>query len=230
MSYGVMSWRRTFFVHWLVPAERLTAYLPRGVTLDRWRGHAVASLVAVDVAGPAPRALIATAVAPRYRQLNLRTYVDGAAGPGMALLSSRIDRVTLALGARLAGMPYHLDRQLRFDVHASSLELRARGLAVAGLVPDVVAEPLRVGSLEHFAAERYRLYVQPPLGGAWCVQIAHAAWRARPVRLDRPLTPAVLGLAVDAAVASAQLCDDVEVVVERLALPGDAAEPTPLPA
>ena len=114
MTYGAMRWRQTFFVHWLVPADTLTPRLPRGVTLDRWRGHAVASLSAIDVEGPAPRALLQTPVAHlfRYRQLNLRTYVEGPEGPGLTLLETRIDRVTWALGARLAGMPYHLDRQL----------------------------------------------------------------------------------------------------------------------
>src|SRR5438270_8602707 len=113
MTYGAMRWRQTFYVHWIVPADTLAARLPRGVTLDLWRGHAVASLVAIDVAGPAPRALLESAVAHlfRYRQLNLRTYVDGPEGLGMTLLETRIDRLTYALGARLAGMPYHLDRQ-----------------------------------------------------------------------------------------------------------------------
>ena len=226
MTYGSMRWRQTFYVHWLVPADTLTPRLPRGVTLDLWRGHAVASLVAIDVEGPAPRALLQTAVAPlfRYRQLNLRTYVDGPEGPGMTLLETRIDRVTYALGARLAGMPYHLDRQLAYEVHTASLELRARGLHTTGLVSDVGAGPLLPGTLEYFACERYRAYAQLPVGRTLCVQIAHPPWRARPVVLQEPLTPAPLGLPVDVQPASAQLCEEVEVVVEHVAMPADERE------
>lgn len=229
MSYGTMRWRQTFFVHWLVPADTLRARIPAGVTLDRWRGHAVASLVAVDVEGPAPRALLRTPMAQlfRYRQLNLRTYVDGPEGPGMTLLETRIDRITLALGARLAGMPYHLDRRLAFEVRSASLALRARGLAVDGLVADAPPQTLQPGTLEHFADERYRLYAQLPVGRTLCVQLAHPSWRARPVRLQAPLTPAALGLPVDVAPASAQLCEEVEVVVERVTVP---AEPDLEPA
>jgi uncharacterized protein YqjF (DUF2071 family) len=221
-----MRWRQTFYVHWLVPADTLTPRLPRGVTLDLWRGHAVASLVAIDVEGPAPRALLQTAVAPlfRYRQLNLRTYVDGSEGPGMTLLETRIDRVTYALGARLAGMPYHLDRQLVYEVHAASLELRARGLHATGLVSDLGAGQLAPGTLEYFACERYRAYAQLPVGRTLCVQIAHPPWRARTVVLQEPLTPAPLGLPVDVQPASAQLCEEVEAVVEHVAVPAEERE------
>jgi len=226
MTYGSMRWRQTFYVHWLVPADTLTARLPRGVTLDLWRGHAVASLVAIAVEGPAPRALLQTAVAPlfRYRQLNLRTYVDGPEGPGMTLLETRIDRVTYALGARLAGMPYHLDRQLVYEVRAASLELRARGLHTTGLVSDLGAGELLPGTLEYFACERYRAYAQLPVGRTLCVQIAHPPWRARTVVLQDPLTPAPLGLPVDVQPASAQLCEEVQVVVEHVAVPAEERE------
>ena len=226
MTYGAMRWRQTFYVHWLVPADTLTPRLPRGVTLDLWHGHAVASLVAIDVEGPAPRALLQTAVAPlfRYRQLNLRTYVDGPEGPGMTLLETRIDRVTYALGARLAGMPYHLDRQLVYEVHAASLELRARGLHTTGLISDVGAGLLPPRTLEHFACERYRAYAQLPVGRTLCVQIAHPPWRARTVVLQEPLTPAPMGLAADVQPASAQLCEEVEAVVEHVALPAEERE------
>ncbi len=232
MTYGAMRWRQTFFVHWLVPADTLTPRLPRGVTLDRWRGHAVASLSAIDVEGPAPRALLQTPVAHlfRYRQLNLRTYVEGPEGPGLTLLETRIDRVTWALGARLAGMPYHLDRQLAYEVRAASVELRARGLRARGLVGAAGATTLVAGTLEHFACERYRGYAQLPVGRTLCVQIAHPPWRSRPVVLEGPLTPAGLGLAVDAQPASAQLCEDVEVVVEHVGLPADEEEAAFVPA
>ena len=226
MTYGSMRWRQTLYVHWLVPADTLTPRLPRGVTLDLWRGHAVASLVAIDVEGPAPRALLESAVASlfRYRQLNLRTYVEGRQGPGMTLLETRIDRFTYALSARLAGMPYHLDRQLAYDVHAASIELRARGLHTTGLVSDLGAGELLPGTLEHFACERYRAYAQLPVGRTLCVQIAHRPWRARPVVLQEPLTPEGMGLPVDVQPASAQLCEDVEVVVEHVAVPADERE------
>jgi hypothetical protein len=121
-------------------------------------------------------------------------------------------------------MPYHLDRRLVYEVRTASVELRARGLDVTGLVSDVGAGELVPGTLEHFACERYRAYAQLPVGRTLCVQIAHPPWRARPVTLQGPLTPAPLGLAVDVQPASAQLCEDVEAVVEHVAVPAESEE------
>ena len=115
-------------------------------------------------------------------------------------------------------------------MRAASLELRARGLHATGLISDAGAAPLVPGSLEHFACERYRAYAQLPVGRTLCVQIAHPPWRARPVALQETLTPAALGLAVDAAPASAQLCEDVEAVVEHVAVPSDEEEAAFVPA
>ena len=228
MTYGGMRWFQTLYVHWLVPADTLAGRIPRSTTLDTWRGHAVVSLVAVDVEGPAPRAILQTPMAHlfRYCQLNVRTYVEGADGPGMALLETRVDRPTPALAARLAGMPYHLDRHLRYEVHASSLALHARGIELAALVSDAAPVTLRPGTLEHFACERYRGYAQLPVGRTLCVQIAHPPWRARPLALQSPLAPSALGLELAAEVqpASALLCEDVEVVVEHVALPAEGAD------
>jgi uncharacterized protein len=218
VTLGGMSWRQTLYVHWIVPAGLLEERLPRGVTLERWRGHAVVSLVALDGEGPAPRRLLHTTMAPlfHYQQLNLRTYVDGPEGPGMTLLHTRIDRVTYALGARLVGMPYHLDRQLSYAVSDDTLSLRARDLAVDGTIVAGPSHPMPLGSLEHFADERYRAYAAMPGGRTLCVKIAHAPWRARPVRLQEMLTPAMLGLPVEAPPAATHVCEDVEVVVEHV--------------
>jgi uncharacterized protein YqjF (DUF2071 family) len=213
-----MSWRQTLYVHWIVPAGVLAERLPPGVTLERWRGHAVVSLVAVDVEGPAPRRLLHTTMAPlfHYQQLNLRTYVAGPEGPGMTLLHTRVDRVTYALGARLVGMPYHLDRQLRYEVADDTVSLRARDLAVDGKIVTGPSHAMPAGSLEKFADERYRAYAAMPGGRTLCVKIAHPPWRARPVRLQEMLTPAMLELPVEVPPASAQVCEDVEVVVEHV--------------
>src|SRR2546421_297014 len=83
-------------------------------------------------------------------------------------------------------------------------------------VSDAAPATLVKGTLEHFACERYRAYAQLPVGRTLCVQIAHAPWRARALALQSPLSPVALGLAMDAQPASAQLCEDVEVVVEHV--------------
>lgn len=220
-------------MHWLVPPDTLRSRLPRGVELDLWRGAAAASLVAIDVEGPAPRRLLDTPLGHlfHYLQLNLRTYVVGPEGPGMTLLETRIDRFTYALGARLAGMPYHLDRRLAYEVRPTSVTLRATGLDAEGVIADAAPAAMAPGSLEAFADERYLAYAQLPVGRTLCVRVSHPPWRARAVRLAGSLTPEPLGLPVEVQPASAQLCEDVDVVVEHLAAPSpEAAEPLLAPA
>jgi uncharacterized protein len=221
VTLGGMIWKQTLYVHWLVPAHAVEERIPRGVTLDRWRGHAVVSLVALDVEGPAPRALLHSGMAPlfHYQQLNLRTYVDGPEGPGMTLLHTRLDRFTYALGARLVGMPYHLDRRLAYSVDGDDVHLRARGLVLDGKIVGSAPHLLMPGSLEHFADERYRMYAAMPGGRTLCVKIAHEPWQARRVRLQEMLTPAALGLPVETPPACAHVCEDVDVVVEHVAAP-----------
>lgn len=222
-----MSWRQTLYVHWIVPAAPLRDRLPRGVTLDQWHGHAVVSLVALDVEGPAPRRLLHTTMAPlfHHQQLNLRTYVDGPEGPGMALLHTRLDRVTWALGARLVGMPYHLDRKLAYFVTADTVRLRARELVLDGKIAAERGHPLPLGSLEQFADDRYRLYAPLSANRTLCVKITHPQWKARPVRLQELRMRDELGLRLDLPPASAQVCEDVEVVVEHAATFAAAGEP-----
>jgi uncharacterized protein YqjF (DUF2071 family) len=227
----VLRWRQTLFVHWLVPPEALASRLPAGVTLDSWRGHAVVSLVVVELEGPAPQALLNSPMGNlvRHRQLSVRTYVDGPDGPGLVPLETRVDRLSYALSARLSGLPHRLDRQLRYEVHDSALTLRADGLALDGVIAAVPPATLAPGSLERFATARERLYAAQPGGRLDCLTLAHPEWRARPVTLASPLPPP--GLDVDAAPASAHVCEDLEVVVESLTEPlPDGDEPTLVPA
>jgi uncharacterized protein YqjF (DUF2071 family) len=227
VSLGGMSWRQTLNVHWLVPADPLLERLPRGVTLECWRGHAVVSLSAFDVEGPAPRRLLHTPMAPlfHYQQLDLRTYVQGPEGPGMTLLHTRLDRLTWALGARLVGMPYHLDRKLAYSVDDEAVRLRARDLVLDGKVVARPAQTMPIGSLEWFADERYRFYASLPGARTLCMKIAHAPWRARSVELHELRMKDDGQLRLDLPPASVQVCEDVEVVVENAATFATAVEP-----
>ena len=227
----MIRWRQTLFVHWLVPLELLQKRLPARLTLDSWRGHGVVSLVAVDLEGPAPQALLDSPMGNlvRHRQLTVRTYVDGPDGPGLMPLETRVDRLSYALSARLSGLPHRLDRQLRYEVREAALTLRADGLALDGTIAMVPPETLAPGSLERFATARERLYAAQPGERLQRVTLSHPEWRARPVTLAQPLSPP--GLDSDAAPASAHVCEDLEVVLEPAGEPlPDVDEPRLVPA
>jgi uncharacterized protein len=230
-ALSVLRWRQTLFVHWLVPFETLAPRLPAGATLDCWRGHGVVSLVALELEGPAPQALLDSPMGNlvRHRQLSVRTYVDGPDGPGFVPLETRVDRLSYALSARLSGLPHRLDRHLRYEIQHAAVSLRADGVALDGVIAAVPPATLAPGSLERFATARERLYIAQPGARLSCLTVAHPEWRARPLSLAHPLPPP--GLDVAAEPASAHVCEDLEVVIEPLAQPlRDADEPTLVPA
>lgn len=227
----VLRWRQTLFVHWLVPLEALEPRLPAGATLDLWRGHGVVSLVALELEGPAPQALLDSPMGNlvRHRQLSVRTYVDGPDGPGFVPLETRVDRLSYALSARLAGLPHRLDRHLRYELKDAAVSLRADGVALDGVIAAVPPETLAPGTLERFATARERLYSAQPGDRLDCLTVAHPEWRARPVTLASPLSPPGFDIAIEPA--SAHVCEDLEVVIEPLRQPlRDADEPTLVPA
>src|SRR5688572_25135393 len=110
-----MRWETPFFMHLAVPRERVAARLPEGLELDRDVAEATVSLVALAAIGPAPRLIERSPLAKliRYYQLNLRTYVRGAKGPGIFIFDARVDRFW-PTAARVAGWPYRRDGELAF--------------------------------------------------------------------------------------------------------------------
>src|SRR3954471_8428645 len=100
---GHLRWSDVLFLHWRAQPEDLEPRLPEGLVLDRFRGAAMVSLVALRCAGPAPRPLVMPSLDPitAYDQVNVRTYVRGPAGPGILLLDARVGSVLAAVAGRL---------------------------------------------------------------------------------------------------------------------------------
>ncbi len=180
---GVMRWSRCLFVHWRVDGARLLPLLPPGVLLDAYRGDALVSLAALEVRGPLPKlgSSVTLAGSRRYRQVNLRTYVVGEHGPGIALLETWVDRRLPQLGARLVGMPYRVARPISLSV-GDQVSLITPDVRVSGRTVDE-PRPTAPATLEHFALDRMWLYGRLPGGFGYGVQVAHAPWIWRPAEV-----------------------------------------------
>lgn len=185
-----MRWSAVAFFHWRTPAEELRGAIPAGVELDLFTGSAFTSVVALLAEGPAPSSLIRTiGPAIRYIQLNRRTYVRGADGPGIWLLDTRVDRL-YPQAARALGMPYTRDRLLHYDHDAGRVAVLADGIHLAG----TVGEEQPKGDLDAWLVERYVNYGRLPGGRVYGVRIAHEDWRLRTISVERAASPGVAGM------------------------------------
>jgi uncharacterized protein YqjF (DUF2071 family) len=213
-----MTWNSPFFLHVRVPAGTVTQHLPPGLSLETDGGDAFVSLVALGAIGPAPGPISQTRLGRlfEYRQLNVRTYVNGPHGPGLFFLDVRVDRL-FALGGRAFGLPYHLDRKLAFSADSTGVALRADGVAVKGLPAPGEAQPL-ADELENRLLDRFWSYSKLPAGALGANRVAHDPWKVRRVELDPDLRLGLdrLGLPGDVKPFLAQLGETMRVEVAEL--------------
>jgi uncharacterized protein len=215
-----MSWSHLVFVHWQLPPEALAPLVPSPLQLDCFHGSAWLSLVALHVNGPIPEPAMGTPMErlARYRQLNLRTYVVGDRGRGIFLLDTRVDRA-LPLGARLLGMPYHLDGALAIEGVGETVRVATRDFTIAGVLdeerPRAVISPLGIGS---FLLNRFRSYGRLPGGKLYSVEIAHEPWHTRALELMTLTSSSEVGFPGAAAPASAHVADPLQVGITAIHL------------
>ena len=165
--FGYQAWLDLLFLHWELPAARLQALLPPGLTLDTFEGRAFVGLVPFRMRDVRATWAPALPYFSAFPEVNLRLYVHREGrDPGVFFLSLDASKLAAVLWARASwGLPYfwsHLRHRTlpdgRFEVRGRALrpgrearlDVRWRhGLALGSAVP---------GTLEHFLVERYVLY------------------------------------------------------------------------
>jgi uncharacterized protein YqjF (DUF2071 family) len=216
MTLLSMRWSHILFTHWTAGAAEIEPRIPGGVELDLWRGKAVISLVGLRVAGPGPGPLKHLL---RYRQVNVRTYVTGRAGPGIFLLDSWVDNRVAAAGGRLSAQPYRYDPELDVLAEDGSLRLVAPGTDLVGSF-DAGAEPheTRPGTLTWFCLDRFHLYARSLLG-SFAVRVKHEPWKIREVDLsgrEAPSFRALADVAGPVTIVGAQMAEPLDVAISGL--------------
>ena len=149
-----------------MPVPELRRLVPRQLELDLYDGQAYVSLIPFIVAESRPRGA-PRALAMRFLETNLRTYVRSADGePGIYFFSLDASSWLAASAARLLyGLPYFESMMsMRTEGGRTEYASRRHGAPDAQLDVDwVLGAPLgsaAVGSLDHFLVERYSLYVR----------------------------------------------------------------------
>jgi len=162
------DWERAVFLHYAVDPEVLQPHVP--LPLDLHDGHAYVSIVAFTQRNLRPRiggritALLSAPLA-EHEFLNLRTYVTHNGTPAIYFLAEWIpNRLALAIGPRMYGLPFRLARNryahrhecgdLAGDVRAAGGSFRYHAV-VDPCKAFTSAEP---GSLDTFLLERYAAF------------------------------------------------------------------------
>lgn len=175
-------WENLLFAHWPTNADAVERLLPRDVEPDVRDGRAWLAIVAFVMVGTraygAPRR---SALAP-IPELNVRTYVRVGDVPGVWFLSlDATSRFFASMGKALYGLRYRLSRMLAVPdgdgVHY--LSTRADAAFAATYAPAGPPAPVETGSLEHFLAERYRLFAERR-GRLVTAEVGHRPWPLQP--------------------------------------------------
>jgi uncharacterized protein YqjF (DUF2071 family) len=163
---GYQRWRMLTFLHWRVPESVLRPLVPAGLTLDTFDGECFVGVVPFTMQGVRPRFAPAVPGLSRFHETNVRTYVHLAGGdPGVWFFSlDAANRIAVGIGRTLWHLAYHHAR-MSLDVVGDEIRYassRRSQTAVCHLTsrPQSAPSPAKVGTLEHFLAERYVMYAQ----------------------------------------------------------------------
>ena len=176
-------WEALLFVHWRLPAARVQATLPAGITVDTFNGDAYLAIVPFFMRNVRPVRMPAVPWISEFLELNVRTYAYDASGvPGVWFYSLDCNGPLAVLAARLlTGLRYmhaqmsaargdFIDYTCRRSNSDRLARYRYRGVGSAR-----EAEP---GSFEFFVLERYYLFAERR-GSLVRGQVAHAPYQFR---------------------------------------------------
>jgi uncharacterized protein YqjF (DUF2071 family) len=196
------TWEHVLFAHWRLPASAVRPLVPGELDIEAFDGSTWVGVVPFLITGLTRRGLPSVPWLSSFPEMNLRLYVRrrhgatvGDAERDPASSSAGVWFVSLDAGNPLAVWAarrfFHLP-YFRADMQVSvrggrvrySSTRRSRGLprvefrgSYAPTGPVVEPKP---GTLEHFLAERYRLYTIARDGRLLTVEIDHRPWALQP--------------------------------------------------
>jgi len=179
----LQRWHEICFFHWSCDPQLLQPRLPPGLRLDTFDGKAWIGLTPFLLTGLRPP-LFPQTLGLAFPEMNLRTYVVGADGPGVWFFSLDAARFVAVLGARaMYGLPYfwanmrvHIGREENF--YFSSRAGRAK-TAIRIAKQERIREQ---SPLDIFLTARFRLY-SVFRGRLITAEVAHAPWKLNRVRI-----------------------------------------------
>ena len=183
--FMAMQWHDLLLLHWPVAAAALQPLLPPPLEVEQRDGSAWLGIVPLLMRGVRLRGLPPLPGSGAFPELNVRTYVRHQGVPGIWFFSLDAGSPLAVRAARaLFRLPY-FDARMRCErrgghVHFGS-ERTHRGAPPAAFAaswpPPPAFAPTVPGTLPHWFAERYRMYVRTRDGGVRTGHVHHAPWQ-----------------------------------------------------
>nr|WP_049935847.1 DUF2071 domain-containing protein [Haloplanus natans] len=184
-----MRWDDVLFAHWPVDPGVVAPTLPDGLAVDTDGGDAYLGVVGFRMDPIRPRG------APfglSFPELNLRTYVRSADGPGVYFYNlDADDRIGVTLARALFELPYYR-AEMRVEDGEDGIRFRSRrthrdaasARFDATYRPTGTAKPVAPDSLDAFLTERYRFYTESEGGRLYRGDIEHPPWEVSDATLS----------------------------------------------
>jgi uncharacterized protein YqjF (DUF2071 family) len=178
------SWNQISFLHWQYGPDVLRSRLPVGLELDLFGGQAWLSLTPFVLENLRPSFLPRFPGLSKFPETNIRTYVQGPAGPGIWFFSLDAARLAAVVGARAGfGLPYFWSKmEVLLENRAVQYCTRRNRSTSAEIIIEPDSRILKPDPLSQFLTERYQLYAMH-LGRLITVVVDHEPWTLRSANL-----------------------------------------------
>jgi uncharacterized protein len=178
------TWNDLLFAHWRVDPDALRRHIPPQIPLDTFDGSAWIGVTPFVASGVRPRLAPPLPGVSRFPEINVRTYATIDGKPGVWFLSLDTPNPIVNEAARRAyRVPYFRSRidarkegdRMRYRAERTQRDAPPAGIEIdyAPRGPVYNAAP---DSFEHFAIERYCLYVLDDRERVLRGEIHHPPW------------------------------------------------------
>ena len=176
-----MRWDDVLFAHWPVDPATVAPTLPDGLDVDTHDGDAYLGIVGFRMRSIRPRGV---PFGLSFPELNLRTYVRSATGPGVYFYNlDAADPIGVTLARGLFRLPYYRAK-MQVEDRPDGIRFRSRrthrnasaARFDATYRPTGEATPVDPDSLDAVLTERYRFYTESDGGRLYRGEIDHPRW------------------------------------------------------
>lgn len=186
----IQTWSDIVWAHWRVDVGDVAGLLPPGVEVDTFDGTAWVGLIPFEMqdlrlvlAGRRLRPIGSTS---SFSEINVRTYVTGARGPGVWFHSlDATSRLAVTVGRGAWSLPYRRAAVARhIGATRRSWTVRRPDGTTGALAAAVGEARPRPDDLADFLTSRYRLYAPLGLRHLITAPVAHQPWTWRAAEVE----------------------------------------------
>lgn len=184
-----MSWSDLLFMHWPVKVSALRSLVPANLEIDVFDGEAWLGVIPFMMSDVRPR-LLPSALAFRFPELNVRTYVRHEHKSGVWFFSlDAASYLAVWTARRFYHLPYQLAKMSTFS-RGEFIEYRSQRVGVTDAQLRCRYRPVgapvhfRAGTLDSWLTDRYCLFATNGRGEIFRGDIHHEPWPLQPAEVE----------------------------------------------